>query len=101
MLVIYKTPKDAQAFDRHYFETHVPLAKQLPGLQKYEISTGPVITLLGPDDVYLVGMVHFEDMAALKTAFDSPEGRAAAADRESYAPDDSGIQMFLFEDAVL
>ncbi len=35
MVVIYKTPKDVAAFTRHYFETHVPLAKKLPGLRKY------------------------------------------------------------------
>ncbi|PTK04380.1 EthD family reductase, partial [Mammaliicoccus sciuri] len=32
MLVIYRTPKDPKAFDEHYFNVHVPLAKQLPGL---------------------------------------------------------------------
>ena len=31
MLVIYKTPQDTAAFDKHYFEVHIPLAKQLPG----------------------------------------------------------------------
>ncbi|MGH6973834.1 MAG: EthD family reductase, partial [Stellaceae bacterium] len=36
MVVIYKTPKDKAAFDRHYFGTHVPLAKKIPGLRKYE-----------------------------------------------------------------
>ena len=29
MLVIYKTPKDPAAFDKHNFEVHVPLAKKL------------------------------------------------------------------------
>ena len=41
MVVIYQTPKDPEAFNRHYFEKHVPLAKQLPGLRKYQVSTGP------------------------------------------------------------
>ncbi len=30
----HKTPKDPAAFDKHYFEVHVPLAKQLPGLEE-------------------------------------------------------------------
>jgi uncharacterized protein (DUF1330 family) len=42
--------------------------------------------------------VHFDDLAAMKKAFASPEGQAAAADRQVYAPDDTGVQMFLFED---
>ncbi|HVX75718.1 MAG TPA: EthD family reductase, partial [Bradyrhizobium sp.] len=48
LLVMYKTPKDAAAFDKHYFETHVPLAKKIPGLRKYEVSQGVVATPAGP-----------------------------------------------------
>ena len=29
------------AFDKHYFEAHVPIAKKIPGLRKYEVSRGP------------------------------------------------------------
>jgi uncharacterized protein (TIGR02118 family) len=97
MVVIYRTPKDIEAFDRHYFDIHVPLAKKLPGLRKYEISRGPVTVLAGSPDVYLIGTVHFDNLDAMKQAFASPEGRAAAADRQIYAPDDSGVQMFLFD----
>jgi uncharacterized protein (TIGR02118 family) len=97
MVVIYRTPKDVEAFDRHYFDIHVPLAKNIPGLRKYEISRGPVTVLAGSPDVYLIGTVHFDDLDAMKEAFASPEGRATAADRQIYAPDDSGVQMFLFD----
>lgn len=38
LLVMYRTPKDAAAFDTHYFENHVPMAKKIPGLRKYEVS---------------------------------------------------------------
>jgi uncharacterized protein (TIGR02118 family) len=97
MVVIYKKPDDVKAFEKHYFETHIPLAKKIPGLRKYEISRGPVTVLVGPPDVYLIGTVQFDDLDAMKKAFASPEGRAAAADRQIYAPDDTGVQMFLFD----
>jgi uncharacterized protein (TIGR02118 family) len=99
MVVIYRTPKNVAAFDRHYFETHIPLAKKLPGLRKYEISRGPVTALAGPSDVYLIGTVYFDDLEAMKKAFASPAGQATAADRRIYAPDDTGVQMFMFEDS--
>jgi uncharacterized protein (TIGR02118 family) len=99
MVVIYRTPKDVAAFDRHYFETHIPLAKKLPGLRKYEISRGPVTVMAGSPDVYLIGTVYFDDLDAMKKAFASPEGQATAADRRIYAPDDTGVQMFMFEDS--
>ena len=33
------------AFDKHYFDAHVPIAKKIPGLRKFEVSRGPVATL--------------------------------------------------------
>ena len=40
MTVIYKPPKGKKFFEKHYFEVHISLAKQLPGLIKYEINDG-------------------------------------------------------------
>ena len=97
MVVIYRTPKDVEAFDRHYFGIHVPLAKKIPGLRKYEVSDGPIVTPVGNSDVYRIGTLYFDDLAAIQEAFASAEGQAAGADRRLYAPDDSGVQMFLFD----
>ena len=97
MVVIYKNPADVKAFEKHYFETHIPLAKKIPGLRKYEISHGPITVVAGPPDVWLIGTLYFDELDAIKKAFASPEGQAAAADRRLYAPDDSGVQMFLFD----
>jgi hypothetical protein len=38
LVVMYKTPKDAGGFDAYYFNTHVPIAKKIPGVRKYEVS---------------------------------------------------------------
>lgn len=97
MVVIYRIPQNVEAFDRHYFAIHVPLAKKIPGLRKYEVSDGPIATPVGTANVHRIGTLHFDDLAAIKTAFASAEGRAAGADRRLFAPDDSGVQMFLFE----
>jgi len=84
LIVLYKTPKDAAAFDRHYAATHIPLAKKIPGLRKYEISQGPVASPAGASGVHLVATLHFDDMAAIQKAFASPEGQAAAADVQNH-----------------
>jgi len=97
MVVIYKNPRDPEAFDKHYFEVHVPLAKQLPGLIKYEVSKGSVVALAGAQEPYLVGILYFDSLAAIKEAFASECGRACAADRRILAPDDQDVQMFLYE----
>ena len=98
MLVIYKAPVDPAAFDKHYFDVHIPLAKQLPGLKRYEVSKGPIVALAGTDSPYLIGTLHFESMDAIKAAFASECGQACAADRRILAPNDEDVQMFLFED---
>lgn len=101
MVVIYKTPKDPAAFDKHYFEVHVPLAKQLPGLQRYEVSKGPVVRVAGNHVPYLIGILYFDSMAALKEAFASECGKACAADRRILAPADDDLEMFLYESQVV
>lgn len=98
MVVIYQIPKDVEAFDRHYFEIHVPLAKKIPGLRKYEISDGPIATPVGTFNLHRIAILHFDDLAAIEKAFASVEGQATGADRRLFAPDDSGVQMFLFDD---
>jgi uncharacterized protein (TIGR02118 family) len=97
MTVIYRTPMDIAAFDKHYFETHIPLAKKLPGLRKYDVSQGPILTPAGPADFHRVGNLEFDDLAAIQRAFASPEGRAAAEDRLVFAPNNADLLMLLFD----
>jgi uncharacterized protein (TIGR02118 family) len=94
LFVMYKTPEDAAGFDRRYFESHVPLAKKLPGLRKYEVSRGPVMTPFGPSGIHLVATLHFDDMAALQAAMGSAEGRAAGADAQEL----SAMDLLIFDD---
>lgn len=93
LLVIYRTPQDAAAFDRHYAETHIPLAKKLPGLRAYELSKGPVLSPAGDSGVHLVANLRFDSMAALNAALTSPEGQAAAADAQTLGP----LELLLFD----
>jgi uncharacterized protein (TIGR02118 family) len=97
LLVMYKTPRDTAAFDKHYAEKHVPLAKKIPGVRKFEMSKGGVATPGGPSAYHLVAILHFDDMAAIHNAFASPEGQAAAADAGALAT--GGVDFFMFENA--
>jgi len=99
MVVIYAQPADPAAFDAHYENVHIPLAKQLEGLRRYEVSRGPVVTVAGGKDAYLVGTLHFDSLAAIKAAFATEIGRACAADRRVLAPNDDDVQIYLLEAA--
>lgn len=95
LVVMYKTPKDTAAFDKYYLESHVPIAKKIPGLRKYEVSKGPVATPAGPSGVHLVATLHFDSLAAIQAGFGSNEGKAAAADVAKFAT--GGVDMLLFD----
>lgn len=95
LLVMYKTPRDTAAFDKHYSERHVPLAKQIPGLRKYEVSQGPVGSPMGSSNYHLVAILHFDNMAAIQSAFGSAEGQAAVSDVQTFAT--GGVDIFMFD----
>ena len=97
LVVLYKMPKDAAAFDKYYFETHIPLAKKLPGLRKYTVSKGQVATPGGPSPLHLIAILSFDSMAAIQAAFGSPEGKATPADVPKFA--DGGVEMHMSEAA--
>ncbi len=91
LIVSYKTPTDPAAFDKYYFETHVPLAKKIPGLRKYQVSKGPIATPAGPSSLHLIATLTFDSLAAIQAAFASPEGQATAADVPKFAT--GGVEM--------
>ena len=100
MVVIYKTPSDKAEFDKHYYEVHIPLAKGLPGLEKYEVSTEPVLTMGFASDTYLVAILSFPSLESMKEAFATEVGKACAVDRRILASDEK-VQIFLFDEKRL
>ena len=97
VMVMYRTPKDAAAFDKYYFETHVPIAQKIPGLRKYEVSQGAVRSTAGDSGVHRIAILHFDNMAAIQAAFASPEGQAAVADVGVFAPGEGAVQILMFD----
>lgn len=78
-LVLYDTPEDPEAFERHYREVHIPLTLKLPGLRRFTLSRN-VVPIRGGKSYYLVSELEWDDMEALRKAFQSPEGQATAQD---------------------
>jgi len=86
LVALYKKPQDAEAFDAHYRDVHMPLIQQWPGLQRVEV--GRVTGMPGGAEppYYLIAEMYFADQDALRSAMRSPEGRAAGEDLQSFAP---------------
>ena len=95
LLVLYNKPADSAAFDRYYFETHVPIAKKVPGLRSYIVNDGPLNVVAGNQLPYLIAELAFDSMPDLQLALASAEGQAAAADLSNFAQ--AGVALIAFE----
>lgn len=95
LVALYKKPQDTAAFDRHYSSVHLPLARKIPAMLSYEISTGPVTSATGDSPYHLVAMLEFESMAAIQQALATPEGQATAADLDNFAQ--AGVELLIFD----
>ncbi|GCE08946.1 EthD family reductase [Dictyobacter aurantiacus] len=82
-IVLWNTPEDPVAFERHYRDVHIPLVKQMPGLRRYTI--GRVTTLGGGEPYYLIAELEWDSMDALQKARQSPQGQATSQDAANLA----------------
>jgi uncharacterized protein (TIGR02118 family) len=92
LTVTYSRPSDPARFKAYYEQTHVPLAKQLPGLVSCSfgypepLGTGPA--------PFCIFQAWFKDAAAMNAALRSEVGAKVAADVPNYSPD--GATLFHF-----
>ena len=94
-VVLYGHPEDPDAFERHYAETHTPLAEAIPGLRRFEAARG-FATPDGSGVPYQrIAELTFEDMDALQAGMGSSEGQAAVDDLQNFAS--GGVTIFFAE----
>lgn len=93
LLVLYGRPEDPEAFDKHYREVHIPIAKQMKGLKKWTI--GKVVGTPGgePSPYYYVADLFMDSLEDFEVLLASPEGQAAVNDVPNYA---SGGVSFIY-----
>lgn len=95
LLVLYHHPEDPAKFDEHYFNHHVPIARTVPGLRNYEVSTGPVVTPDGKRAYHMAATLEFDSMAELGKALASPQGLETGADLNNFAQ--AGVELLVFQ----
>lgn len=92
LTVLYGKPEDTAAFEKYYHEVHVPLAVQIPGLQRFTYGQ------VSADDncsVYSVAELDWCDEAAFTAGMSSPEGELAKEDVPRFAS--GGVTMLQAE----
>lgn len=97
VVMLYTTPENAVEFDEYYLNSHMPLANSIPGVRSSR--TGVVLgSADGSPSVYhRLTVMQFDDADSVGHAFASEEGRLAAADYASFAPE--GSMMVLWDDS--
>jgi uncharacterized protein (TIGR02118 family) len=95
LIALYNAPKDAQAFDKYYVERHIPLAKTVPGLKRYEVSAGKVTDPSGASPYHLVATLTFDSLPDVQAALSSAAGIATAGDLANFAT--GGVSLLIFE----
>lgn len=79
LVVLYEKPEDVAAFEKHYRETHLPLARKMPDVRRIEVShmTG---SPGGEPRYYMMAEIYFDNRDSMMAALNSPEGKAAGKD---------------------
>jgi uncharacterized protein (TIGR02118 family) len=82
--VCYGKPADPAAFDRHYAEVHIPLARQIPGLVAFTAGHCAALDQSEPA-FYWVATLDFASEGDLRRALASAEMGKAVADVPNFA----------------
>jgi len=84
LVALFKRPEDVGSFDSHYDDTHAPLMRKVPGLERMEV-TRNLRAFRGEPEYYLIAEMYFRDKESFDAAMASEENRAAGKDLMSFA----------------
>ena len=93
LLVLYGQPIDPAAFDKHYSEVHIPIARRMRGLKKWTVGKVTGTADGQPSPYYYLADLYMESREDFEKLLSSPEGQAAVADVPNYA---TGGATFLY-----
>lgn len=96
LVAMFAKPEDPAAFDRAYFDTHLPLNAKTPGLRRTEVTrvTG---ALRGESPWYIVTEMYYDDEASMRAGLASPEAAEAGKQLMTFA---KGLVTFYTADVL-
>jgi len=95
LIVMYGHPTDPVAFETYYAEKHLPIAAQMKGVSKIELTK-----FIGTPDgsapsQYRSAELYFSSIEELQKQMGSPEGQAAVNDIPNFAT--GGVDVMIGE----
>ncbi|MGH6788759.1 MAG: EthD family reductase, partial [Pseudolabrys sp.] len=85
----------ADAFEKYYAETHLPLAGRIQGVRKIELSKVVATPDGGALPFYRLADLYFDDLDHMKSVMGSPESKAAVGDLPNFAT--GGVTVLISE----
>lgn len=82
-VAIYRMPEDPEGFDKQYFETHVPLVNQTPGLVRTELARVTRM-MVGEPAEYLIAELYFESAESMRAGFKSEAWRTSGVNLQEW-----------------
>ncbi len=80
MTILYGMPDNPEAFRRYYYDTHIPIARQMKGLTGWNLSW-----VDDPSSRYLlIAELYTASATAMDEILASPEGVAASANLDNF-----------------
>ncbi len=91
--VLYHHPKEVDIFEKYYSEHHLPLAQNMPGVSKIELTRFVPTPLGDAPEFHRMAELYFSSEAQMIETMGSPEGQATIDDLEILSP--AGVKILL------
>ena len=85
LTVLYNHPKDPAAFENYYVQTHMPLAQQVQGVRRIELSKVTGSPDGSPAAFYRTADLYFDNAAHLQQVMATPAMQKTVADLGNFA----------------
>jgi uncharacterized protein (TIGR02118 family) len=95
LVVLYGHPKNPEAFETYYAETHSPLAALVEGVRRFEIGKVLGTPDGGKPPFYRLAELWFDDAGHMTSVLATPAAQKAVADIANFAT--GGVTMMVAE----
>lgn len=85
LTALFGHPASPDAFEKHYLDVHLPLARALPGVTRVETARVSPSPDGAEPAYYRIAELWFADLPSLGAAMNSPQGQTTAADMANFA----------------
>jgi uncharacterized protein (TIGR02118 family) len=95
LMVLYGHPASPADFEKHYTETHMPIADKVEGVRRWELARFVGTPDGGRAPYYRSAELYFDDAAQMQRVLATPEAQRTVADLANFAT--GGVTIMIAE----